>query len=419
MSTDSRANAVAAATRSTLFPSFFLGGFEASTHVLRSGRRLDLVSSTRHEVFALADYRRLLNLGMRAARDGIRWHVIEYAPGQYDFSSARAMVRDALAAGIEVVWDLLHFGWPDHVDPFADDFVPRFAEFAARFAMVLESEGDPRPAVIPVNEISFLAFAGGEEGFFNPFRKRRGDEFKRRLVEAWIAGARAVRRVLPQARVMESDPMIHVLARPRRPEDEAGAAGHRAVQFAALDMITGRAAPELGGSPDLLDAIGLNYYVHNQWWYPGGHGSVIAPSSAEYRPLRDLLRDWSERFAKPVFIAETGIEDDERPAWLAYVGHEARAARRQGIDLQGICLYPIVNHPGWEDDRHCHNGLWDYPDSDGQRKIFEPLARELVRQQAATDHAAPEETPEETRELLRHLDAIARSIAEATEESRS
>ncbi len=417
MITDPRTDSATA--RPTLFPSFFLGGFEASTHVLRSGRRLDLVESTRHEVFALADYRRLMNLGLRAARDGVRWHLIEYEPGKYDFSSARAMVRAALEAGIEVVWDLLHFGWPDHVDPFTAEFVPRFAEFASRFATVLESEGDRRPSVIPVNEISFLAFAGGEEGFFNPFLEGRGDELKRRLVETWIAGARAVRAVLPSARVLASDPMIHVLARPGRSADEPGAAGHRAAQYAALDMITGRTAPELGGSEELLDAIGLNYYVHNQWWYPGGHGSVIAPSSLEYRPLRDMLRDWYERFRKPVFIAETGIEDDERPAWLAYVGHEARAARRLGVDLQGVCLYPIVNHPGWEDDRHCRNGLWDYPDSDGNRAIFEPLARELVRQQGALEHAAREETPEETRELLRHLDEIARSISEATEESRS
>lgn len=408
-----------AATIPTLFPSFFLGGFEASTHVLRSGRRLDMVGSTRHDVFAAQDYRRLVNLGMRAARDGVRWHVIEYEPGQYDFSSARTMVRAALENDIEVVWDLLHFGWPDHVDPFAADFVPRFAEFASRFAMVLESEGDPRPAVIPVNEISFLAFAGGEAGFFNPFRHGRGDEMKRQLVSAWIAGAKAVRTVLPHARILASDPMIHVLARPNRPEDEAAAANHREVQYAALDRIVGKVEPDLGGDPSLLDGIGVNYYVHNQWYYPGGHGSLIPPSSPEYRPLRDMLADWQLRFGKPVFIAETGIEDAERPAWLAYVGHEARAALRRGVDLQGICLYPIVNHPGWDDDRHCHNGLWDYADADGNREVFEPLAGELVRQQGALLHAEREETPEETHELLRHLDQIARSISEATEESRS
>ena len=72
---------------------------------------------------------------------------------------------------------------------------------------------------------------------------------------------------------------------------------------------------------------------------------------------------------------------EERSAWLAYVGHEARAAIAKGVDLQGICIYPIVNHPGWDDDRHCHNGLWDYADNDGRRAICRSLAVELKRQQ--------------------------------------
>jgi hypothetical protein len=42
----------------------------------------------------------------------------------------------------------------------------------------------------------------------------------------------------------------------------------------------------------------------------------------------------------------------------------------------------VVNHPGWEDDRHCHNGLWDYCNDDGHRDIYSPLAEELTRQQS-------------------------------------
>ena len=67
----------------------------------------------------------------------------------------------------------------------------------------------------------------------------------------------------------------------------------------------------------------------------------------------------------PTFVAETGIEDNARPAWLRYMGHEARTAIRHGVPLHGLCLYPIVNHPGWDDDRHCYNGLWDYADASG------------------------------------------------------
>jgi hypothetical protein len=52
-----------------------------------------------------------------------------------------------------------------------------------------------------------------------------------------------------------------------------------------------------------------------------------------------------------------------------------------GVPLEGICLYPIVNHPGWDDERHCPNGLWGYADDSGERPIFQPLADEIERQQ--------------------------------------
>jgi hypothetical protein len=58
---------------------------------------------------------------------------------------------------------------------------------------------------------------------------------------------------------------------------------------------------------------------------------------------------------------------------------------REGVPVHGLCWYPIMNHPGWEDDRHCHNGLWDYADSSGVREIYEPLARELESQRTLLD----------------------------------
>ena len=37
------------------------------------------------------------------------------------------------------------------------------------------------------------------------------------------------------------------------------------------------------------------------------------------------------------------------------------------------------NHPGWDNDRHCCNGLWDYSDETGNREIYEPLAEEIEK----------------------------------------
>ena len=82
------------------FRSFFMGGFECSTHRLRSGRRLDVIAATAHDRLALADYRRLADVGMTTIRDGLRWHLIERTPGKYDFSSVLPMLSAARQAGV-------------------------------------------------------------------------------------------------------------------------------------------------------------------------------------------------------------------------------------------------------------------------------------------------------------------------------
>jgi len=104
---------------------------------------------------------------------------------------------------------------------------------------------------------------------------------------------------------------------------------------------------------------------------------MIEPSHSRYRPVWQMLREVHERYQRPVFIAETGIEDEARAAWLRYISGQVRRAIREGVPVHGICLYPIVNHPGWDDDRHCYNGLWDYPDAAGRREVYEPLASAL------------------------------------------
>ena len=121
---------------------------------------------------------------------------------------------------------------------------------------------------------------------------------------------------------------------------------HRQAQYAALDIIAGRTHPELGGREEFLGVLGVNYYIHNQWVYPGGHGTTIEPSHPRYRPVWQMLQEVYQRYKRPLFIAETGIEDEARPAWLRYVAHEIRTAIREGVPVHGLCLYPD-REPSW------------------------------------------------------------------------
>ncbi|HWQ91803.1 MAG TPA: hypothetical protein VN673_09035, partial [Clostridia bacterium] len=112
-----------------------------------------------------------------------------------------------------------------------------------------------------------------------------------------------------------------------------------------------------------------------------------------YRPFREILAEVHQRYQKPVFIAETGAEDKARRSWFRYACEETYAALGEGVPVGGICLYPILNHPGWVDDRHCHNGLWDYADGEGDREMYEPLARELRRWQTVFEGGTPANRP--------------------------
>jgi beta-glucosidase/6-phospho-beta-glucosidase/beta-galactosidase len=361
-----------------LFRSFIMGGFECSTHRLPGGKRLDLISSTRHDEFAASDYRLLQRHGILTARDGLRWHLIERSPGRYDFSSSTRMLKAARDTGMQVIWDLWHYGWPDDIDIFSAAFVERFTAFARQAANAI-SEYDSAPLISPINEISFFSWAGGDGGIFNPFAKHRGNEMKRQLVRATIQSVTAMRQVNPAIRFCQIDPIINVVARSQREEDLENAEGYRRSQFEAWDMITGRAQPELGGADGMIDLIGVNYYIHNQFVW---HGSHIVPSDPRYRHVSTMLQEVYERYRRPLFIAETGIEDMARPAWLRYICREAFTALEAGVPVEGLCLYPILNHPGWDDDRHCLNGMFDYADADGRREVYQPLAEEVARQQA-------------------------------------
>lgn len=404
--------------KSPIFRSFFMGGFECSTHRLRNGKRLDLVHATRHDEFALQDYRLLQANGIRTVREGLRWHLIEPRPGRFDFSTAQPIIRAARETGMQVIWDLWHYGWPDDLDIFSAEFVRRFRDFA-RAAAELLSRDFATVWICPINEISFFSWAGGEGSVFNPFATGRGAEMKRQLVRATIEAIAAMREVHPGLRFCQIEPIINVIGNEARPEQRAEADAQNQSQFETWDMLHGRAAPELGGGGDLIDLIGVNYYIHNQWVHHGGPDSVLVPSDPRYRHVRDMLQEVYARYRKPIFIAETGIEDETRPAWLRYMCNEVYAAMAAGVPIEGVCLYPVLNHPGWDDERHCRNGLFDYADEEGGREAFEPLALELSRQQKfATDLRNGRESFSDHFTDTSELDWAAHLMERLTDESR-
>lgn len=246
-----------------IVPGFVLAGFECSDHRLASGRRLDLLAATAHDRLAAADYARLGQVGIAACREGVSWVRCEPHAGAYDFGSLLPRIRAARVAGLCVAWDLLHFGFPDGVDPFAAAFPVRFGRYAGALARWLAEQGDEPWMFTPINEMSFLAWAAGDIRMMEPFACARGVELKAQLVLAAIEAIEAIRAVLPRARFIQPEPLIHVVPDPARPRTWRRVECDEALQWQAWDMLTGRVWPRLGGDPRYLDIVGVNFYSDN------------------------------------------------------------------------------------------------------------------------------------------------------------
>lgn len=359
--------------------SFFWAGFECSTQRRSDGVRLDLTASTGHDRQPLRDYELARQAGLGICRDGLRWFRIDQGGGRYDWSSADPMIEAAARAGVTVAWDLCHFGWPDDLDIWSDDFSRRLADFAvAASERIARCSGKPA-WLCPINEISYFAWAAGDADLMAPGLQQNSYQLKKQLVRAAIAAAKALRSASPLTRFLWAEPAICVHPAGLDDHATAQARNFHAAQFQAYDMLMGRLHPELGGADWIAPFIGINYYPYNQWVYGG---AALNRHDPQYRPLSTVLLEYHDRYRRPIVLTETGAEGIDRVSWLRYVAEEIRAAQALGVQIDAACLYPITDYPAWSGERHCISGLFSSVDARGKRAIHAPLLWELQTQQA-------------------------------------
>lgn len=236
--------------------------------------------------------------------DIVKAHGINVARDGLPFKYHNQMINRIFIAyvkQVEVIWDLMHFDPIDNID----------AIFHAEKVVSSVLMGVPT-WFCPVNEPSYtpnmcsgvdINWAIARYNFFRRFIEDKGVE----------------------ARFMTVDPIT-------------GAGDH---EYEATDQLVHNGR---------VDVVGINYYPH-----------------AKVENCFDvIMRTWN-RYKKPVMISETSwhvghVEQAEknpwcrsRAQWFNYIATSIEAAKTCGAEVHGLCWYPIIDSPDWNDQT---KGRW-------------------------------------------------------------
>lgn len=245
--------------------------------------------------------RHLPEADMSTHYDIVKAHGIRMVrDGLHPFHNPRTRMRVARDSGVTPIWDLQHFYRIDAPEQFARQIAYDHIEVNGLMPLW----------VCPINEPEitpmFLPGQSREEGVIRAMRMLY-----------------VLRQMLPKVNVLTVDPLWS-LAGPWY--------GNDALQAQA-------------------DVIGVNLYPHD----------IKAPIS-------DLLVAAGMRYRKPIMISETSWHDGfhewpdvhNKLEWMLYVESEVEKARLLGVDVFGVCWYPIVESPNWDTpwtDERWSNGL--------------------------------------------------------------
>ena len=357
------------------------------------GERVDFLNVTRHLDSIDLDYRNLGLLNIRTVREGIRWSQVEKRAYTYDWTVVDRLMEAGRFHGIQQVWDICHFGYPDDLTPLHPMFARRFAAVCRSFAKFFRSVNPTSTLIVtPINEVSFISWLGGDVRGTVPYCTGQGWEVKYHLMRAYIEGIEAMREVDPNVRILTTEPLVHIThSRGAGLAERAAARDAHEAQFQVTDILAGRMCPELRGRPEYLDLLGYNFYYDNQWALAPYETLDWKNPDPRWRPLRRLLTEAYGRYGRPMVLSETSHPKEDRPLWMDTIAQDCVAAMQAGVPLMGVCWYPIIDRPDWDHlDVWHQSGIWDRApgvDDEFRRVLHEPTAHAFLRAQAMVAQA--------------------------------
>lgn len=331
--------------------------------------KVDQFEWTGHDQFWRDDFKRAKEeLGISALRYSLPWHKIAPQRGQFDWKIADERIGAARDMGIDLYFDIMHFGTPQWLAQAAGD--PEFPEALEAYTEAIVSRY--RGAITtwcPCNEPLVLALFSGDFGFWPPHsRKWKGYmPVLSRIVQGVNRSIRAIRRTQPEATVLLCDNVENYKTRDAELEVEVRRRNLR--RFLVLDLLLGRVDREhplfnwliayglaeidlewFRANPQTPDVLGLDYYPNSDW-HLEKFGAAIRQRRAE-NPVGvyGIGQAYYNRFGLPMMITETS-EDGQpinREIWLEQTVNDCRRLRSEGIPMNGYFWWPLFDQLDWD-----------------------------------------------------------------------
>jgi dTDP-4-dehydrorhamnose reductase len=357
------------------------GGIECTVN--RVGDRFgDQVVLSGHQD-RVGDLALLAGLGIRALRYPLLWERISPRRGaEPDWRWSDRRLAELRALGVRPIAGLVHHGsGPAHTNLLDDGFAAGLARHAGAVARRYPWIEEWTPINEPLTTARFTALYG----HWYPHRRDERSFWSALLnqVDAVRGAMRAIRRVVPGARLVQTDDLGHTFS-------TAPLAGQAAFdnmrRWAGWDLLFGRVTPAdplfavlarhglgdrvraIADDPCPPDIVGVNHYLtsdrfldHRVDRYPsslhGGNGRVAYADTEAARVLDPpaggigaAIRAAWARYGTPVAITEVhnGSTRDEQLRWAAGAWDAAVAARGDGVDVRAVTAWSLLGSHGWD-----------------------------------------------------------------------
>ena len=378
------------------------GGYECTVNRV-DDRWYDQTPRTGHEE-RIGDLQLFADLGISALRYPALWERISPdTPDKRNFRWTDERLPEIRRLGMEPIVTLCHHGaGPAYTSLLDDSFAPGLAAHAAAVVARYPWIRDWTPVNEPLTTARFSALYG----FWHPHTKDEGLFWRALLneIDATRLAMRAVRRVNPAARLIQTDDLGFCHATP--PLQQA-ADFQNERRWMGWDLLCGTVVPghplwdrlvgfglkdrlrTIADDPCPPDVIGVNHYLSSERLLDHRierHGDrsladrAIGKTDGIPHVDVDAVRNWRdgvlglprlleqawERYGIPLAVTEchNGATRCDQVRWFVEVWNGVEALRARGFDVQAVTAWALLGSHDWNRmltrfDGHYETGVFD------------------------------------------------------------